>query len=138
MSVSENTKEKIGHRACVRGVIGSSYPIYACAVVANFPLIYYLAVYMEMPLLLIPYCVHSVALTHQSIHRFDIIAYRSQVYISCIPLHSYANKIEHYRIRTTDDGKLTVDDEVVFESLFEFVEVRRVFILRCIIISAPV
>ena len=56
---------KIGHRACLRGVIGWSYPIYACAVVANFPLIYYLAVYIEMPLLMITYCVHSVAPTHQ-------------------------------------------------------------------------
>lgn len=58
--------------------------------------------------------------------------------ISCILLHSYGNKIEHYRIRKTDDGKLTVDDEVFFGSLFEFVEVRRVFILRCIVISVPV
>ena len=60
------------------------------------------------------------------------------MYISFIPFHSYANKIDHYRIRNTDDGKLTVDDEVIFGSLFEIVEVRRVIILRFIIISAPV
>ena len=58
------------------------------------------------------------------------------MYISCILLHSHANKIEHYRIRKMDDGKVTIDDEVYLESLFELVEVRKVFMLRCIVISA--
>ena len=57
-------RKKIGHRVCVRGVIGWSYPIHACAVVTNFPLINYLAVFIEMPLLMIPYCVHFVAPTN--------------------------------------------------------------------------
>ena len=64
MSVLKNTIEKIGHRACLRGIIGEFYPIYACAVVTNFPLINYLAVYTEMPLQIIPYCMHSVAPTN--------------------------------------------------------------------------
>ena len=60
------------------------------------------------------------------------------MYISCILLHSHAKKIEHYRIIKKDDGKLTIDDEVFFGSLFEFVEVRKVFKLRCVVIGTPV
>ena len=59
-----NCDKKIGHCAYLRGIIGWSYPIYACAVVANFPLINQLAVYIRMPLLTTPYCMHSVASTH--------------------------------------------------------------------------
>nr|XP_058956275.1 tyrosine-protein kinase CSK-like [Pocillopora verrucosa] len=61
--------------------------------------------------------------SNKSFHHFDILAHRSEVYISCILLHSHAKKIEHYRIIKKDDGKLTIDDEVFFGSLFEFVEV---------------
>ena len=38
VSVSKTTIEKIGHRVCLRGVIGWSYPIFACAVMASFSL----------------------------------------------------------------------------------------------------
>ena len=64
MSVSKKTIEKIGHHPCLRGIIGWCYPIHASAVVANFPLVNYLAVYIEIPLPIIPYCVHSVAPTN--------------------------------------------------------------------------
>lgn len=50
----------------------------------------------------------------------------------------YANEIKHYRIQKTDDGKYIIAGGVFLRSLFEFVEVRRVFILRCRVISAPV
>lgn len=64
MIVSKTTIEKIGHRLCLRVKLGWPYPLHACAVVANFPLINYLAVFIEIPLPMIPYCVHSVALTN--------------------------------------------------------------------------
>ena len=64
----------------------------------------------------------------KSFHHFDILAHRLQVYIYCIPLHSYGHNIEYYRIMKKDDGKLTIDEEIFFGSLFEFVEVRRVFL----------
>ena len=132
MSVSKNTIEKNRSPSVLqRYILGWSYPIHACAVVADFPLINYLAVYIEIPLPMIPYCVHSVAPTN----HFTIL---TSVYISCILLHSYANNIEHYRIRKTDDGKLTIDEYYFFGSLSEIVKVRKVFILRCIVISAPV
>ena len=60
------------------------------------------------------------------------------MYISCIPLHSYADKIEHYVIHVTNDGKHLIDRDTPWGSLPELVEVRRVIILKCIVISAPV
>ena len=56
-----NYSKKISHLAYLRGTIGRSYPIYTCAVVADFTLTNHLAVYSETPLLMIPQCVHCVA-----------------------------------------------------------------------------
>ena len=36
---------------------------------------------------------------------------------------SFGGKIEHYRVRYTDDNRLTVDDEIFFENLTKLVEV---------------
>ena len=36
---------------------------------------------------------------------------------------SFGGKVEHYRVRYTDDNKLTVDDETFFENLTKLVEV---------------
>ena len=36
---------------------------------------------------------------------------------------SHGGKVEHYRVRYTEDNKLTVDDETFFENLTKLVEV---------------
>ena len=36
---------------------------------------------------------------------------------------SYENKVEHYRVRKNDKGRVTVDDEEYFDNLFKLVEV---------------
>ena len=37
--------------------------------------------------------------------------------------NSTSTKVEHYRVRYTDDNKLTVDDDTYFENLTKLVEV---------------
>ena len=37
--------------------------------------------------------------------------------------NSSGGVVEHYRVRCTDDNKLTLDEEVFFENLTQFVEV---------------
>jgi len=37
--------------------------------------------------------------------------------------NSSATGVEHYRVRYTDDNKLTVDDDTYFENLTKLVEV---------------
>ncbi len=38
-------------------------------------------------------------------------------------MHSYEDKVEHYRVRKNAKGKVTVDDEQYFENLVRLVEV---------------
>lgn len=46
----------------------------------------------------------------------------NKAFFTCIPT-STGSKIDHYRVRYTDDNKLTVDDETFFENLTKLVQV---------------
>lgn len=48
---------------------------------------------------------------------------------------SSATGVEHYRVRYTDDNKLTVDDDTYFENLTKLVEVGHYYLLIIIIPS---
>ena len=46
----------------------------------------------------------------------------NKAFFTCIPT-STGSKVDHYRVRYTDDNKLTVDDETFFENLTKLVQV---------------
>ena len=46
----------------------------------------------------------------------------TKLFFTCIPT-STGSKVDHYRVRYTDDNKLTVDDETFFENLTKLVQV---------------
>ena len=48
--------------------------------------------------------------------------------------NSSANGVEHYRVRYTDDNKLTVDDDTFFENLTKLVEVGD-YLFACTYLS---
>lgn len=49
--------------------------------------------------------------------------------------NSCANKVEHYRIRSDDEGRLTIDNEEHFENLLKLIEVICPLILELKIIT---
>ena len=98
-SVSKTSIEKIGHRLCLRGILGWSYSIHASAVVANFPLINYLAVYIEIPLPMIPYRVHSVAPTN----HFTILTSQPTTHKCTYPAFFFTAMLT--RLNTTESGR---------------------------------
>ena len=46
----------------------------------------------------------------------------TKLFFTCIPT-SAGSKVDHYRVKYTDDNKLTVDDETFFENLTKLVQV---------------